>query len=472
MSVMEIQVHGYRIERLIAEGGMASVFLAVQESLGRRVALKVLKCLDRPAWAERFLAEARIIASLDHRNIINIHDLGITDGRPFLSMDYLEGGDLEARIAEGMTASDALAVLETMAECLEFVHRKGIIHRDIKPANILFHSDGRAILTDFGIAKHLAADRALTIDGTALGSPYYLSPEQAQSKPLDGRTDIYGLGILFFEMLTGRKPYQGDSAVDTILAHLNDPLPRLPKESIRFQTLLERMIAKSPDDRFVSASELAAFIRDLLKEEDSRLVPDADPQRILSAAEGEGDAGLSIRAAPSRGTDGRRWVASPALWLFVTLAGGLAGAAYLAVELVSFLQSERESQVPISESQGVPGGARVASAPPAAKTADRTASPAPATSPDGSVGSFSRVPAAISKPLREQEPDESATKLAVLTQPDETEAARTAPTRTAPPSHSTRHLQDTGTEGAPVSVPIATPPLIPGVGRRLMDSEW
>lgn len=260
---MSLQIPGYKIVRPVAEGGMASVYLAVQESLGRNVALKLLKKFDNPTQSSRFHNEGRIIASLNHRNIITLHDIGVIGEQHYISMEYLEGGDLEQRIREGMSTDASLDLVEAIGSCLDFVHRKDIIHRDIKPANILFHKDGTPILTDFGIAKQLVVDTRLSMDGTALGSPYYLSPEQAECKPLDGRTDIYGLGIILYEMLTGIKPYQGSSHIETIIAHLANPLPSLPPELSCFQSLLDRMIAKQRDERFASAGEMVETLREL-----------------------------------------------------------------------------------------------------------------------------------------------------------------------------------------------------------------
>jgi serine/threonine-protein kinase PpkA len=260
---MSLQIPGYKIVRPVAEGGMASVYLAVQESLRRNVALKLLKKFDNTAQSNRFHNEGRIIASLNHRNIITLHDIGVIGEQHYISMEYLEGGDLEERIRKGMSTDASLDVVEAIGSCLDFVHRKDIIHRDIKPANILFHKDGTPILTDFGIAKQLVVDTRLTMDGTALGSPYYLSPEQAECKPLDGRTDIYGLGIILYEMLTGIKPYQGSSHIETIIAHLANPLPSLPPELSCFQSLLDRMIAKQRDERFASAGEMVETLREL-----------------------------------------------------------------------------------------------------------------------------------------------------------------------------------------------------------------
>lgn len=260
-----MQLPGYRIERLIAEGGMGSVYLAVQESLDRYVALKLLKRFEDPTRTLRFFNEGRMLASLNHRNIITIHDIGVVDERHYISMEYLRGGDLKQRIAKGLEINEILDLLETLGNCLDFVHRKGIIHRDIKPENILFHEDGTPIITDFGIAKQTQADSSLTLtrEGIALGSPHYLSPEQAGGKSLDGRADLYSLGILFYEMASGEKPYRGDSPIEVIVAHLTSPIPKLPPARRAYQGLLERMIAKHPDQRFDSAAILVETIRSL-----------------------------------------------------------------------------------------------------------------------------------------------------------------------------------------------------------------
>ncbi len=255
-----MDIPGFRITKLIAEGGMATVFLAIQESLNRKVALKVLKKFERADQSERFINEGRIIASLRHPNVITIHDIGRVESWHYIAMEYLEGGDLEGRIRAGMSAAEAMALTTKIAQCLEFIHSQGVVHRDIKPANILFDSDGNPILTDFGIAKHLDQDSNLTMDGTAMGSPDYLSPEQAQCKELDGRTDIYSLGVVLHEMLTGKKPYRRDSYIEAVMAHITAPIPALPTALEGYQRLLDRMIAKDPNDRFASARELVAFI--------------------------------------------------------------------------------------------------------------------------------------------------------------------------------------------------------------------
>jgi serine/threonine-protein kinase PpkA len=256
-----MDIKGYELEMLIAEGGMASVYLAVQQSLCRPVALKMLKKFDKQADAQRFLSEGRLIASLDHPNIITIHDIGVAGERHYISMEYLEGGSLEDRIKEGLSVDEALGIAITIGTCLEVVHRQGIIHLDVKPANILFHANGTVKLTDFGIARSVAFDSTQSKEKTALGSPYYISPEQAQAQPVDGRADIYSLGIILYEMLTNRKPYQADSHMETIVAHVTRPLPSLPEELAVLQEALAKMIAKKPEQRFASAAEMVGYLK-------------------------------------------------------------------------------------------------------------------------------------------------------------------------------------------------------------------
>lgn len=263
MNVLVAEIPGYIVESRLAEGGMATVYLARQQSLDRLVALKLLRKFDNPSQALRFFNEGRIIASLVHRNIITIFDLGVVGERHYLAMEYLQGGDLRQRIRAGMQPEQVLDIIETLADCLSFVHKKGIIHRDIKPENILFRLDGTVVLTDFGVAKQMETDSHLTMDGIALGSPYYLSPEQAQCRELDGRADIYSLGIVAYEMFTGTKPFQGDSPLATIMAHLSTEPAPLPGDLSRFQSLLAKMIAANPADRFANADQLADCIRAL-----------------------------------------------------------------------------------------------------------------------------------------------------------------------------------------------------------------
>jgi len=260
-----MNISGYTIDKQIGKGGMAMVYRATQESLGRPVALKVMNPLfsDDPEFSERFLDEGRLLAAVHHNNIITIHDIGISDGLHFISMEYVDGGNLGDKIGEGLSPSQATAYLETLADCLAVAHEQHIVHRDIKPANILFRKDGTLLLTDFGIAKQLTTAKGLTVTGAMVGSPHYLSPQQAQGKPVDGRADIYSLGVLYYEMLTGSRPFTGDSDVDIAIKHVTAELPKLPDDLEPYAGIVDCMMRKNPDERFPSCRSLLVALREL-----------------------------------------------------------------------------------------------------------------------------------------------------------------------------------------------------------------
>jgi len=263
--IRAMEIPGYSVIRPIGVGGMATAYLAMQTSLSRQVVLKVLDTANEVSAknVERFMNEARIVASLRHPNVITIYDVGRHQNFIYISMEYIEGGDLKARMIEGVAPQEALDIVRKIAGALDCAHKSGVIHRDVKPANILFRKDGTPLLTDFGIAKKLTVDHDLTSTGIFLGSPNYMAPEQAEDSPIDGRADIYSLGIIFYEMLTGNKPYQADSVVDIILQHRQGALPKLPPDVKAYEPLLYLMIAKKRKDRFHDAESLLHFIRDL-----------------------------------------------------------------------------------------------------------------------------------------------------------------------------------------------------------------
>ncbi len=257
-----MELPGFRIEREIGRGGMARVHLAVQNKFGRLVALKVVSAdyANDTNFRKRFLSESRINAQLTHPNIVQVYDVGAHESLLFLVMEYLRGGDLNQRLEKGMHVSELIDVIEDIGKALDYAHHKGFIHRDIKPENILFREDGGAVLTDFGIARTVSENPSLTRVGTVVGTPQYMSPEQASGRELDGRSDLYSLGVVFYRMLTGDVPYQANSAVSIGIKHLQEAIPRLPDYLDVFQPMIDRMLAKKPEHRYQTGAELSAAL--------------------------------------------------------------------------------------------------------------------------------------------------------------------------------------------------------------------
>ncbi len=261
-----INIPGYKIVKTLGVGGQATVYLAIQEGFDREVALKVMSpaLAADPTFGERFIREAKIVAKLRHPGIVTVYDVGEHDGFYFLAMEFLPDMDLRTRINQGMKAKDALQVIEKVSRALHFAHEKGYIHRDVKSENILFRDDGEPVLTDFGIAKASNSSTQMTQQGKLIGTPQYMSPEQCRGRPLDGRSDIYSLGIILHEMLTQSVPFDGEDSVAVCLQHVTKPIPRLPVRQKHYQWLLDRMLAKKPDDRFATGVELAEEINKFL----------------------------------------------------------------------------------------------------------------------------------------------------------------------------------------------------------------
>jgi TolB-like protein/tRNA A-37 threonylcarbamoyl transferase component Bud32 len=267
-------IPGYRLLREIGRGGMATVYVAVQESLGREVALKVLDAsLARdPSFEQRFLREGRIAANLHHRHIVAVHDLGVAGGRPYLAMDYLPRGSVAA-LAGAMAPAEALRCAKEIASALDLAHRHGIVHRDVKPENILRHEDGAYVLSDFGIARDVNAS-TVTQDGVAVGTPQYMSPEQWRNQAIDGRSDLYALGVVLYQLLTGRVPYAGSDGWTIGMQHMSAPVPRLPDAYRPLQPLVDRLLAKDAKRRVATGAAVANAIDALVA---SRGLPIAVP---------------------------------------------------------------------------------------------------------------------------------------------------------------------------------------------------
>jgi len=257
-----IEIPGYKVIKLIGQGGMASVYLATQESVGRDVAVKVMSqsLSSDPTFSERFVKEART-GSLIHPHIISVFDAGEIDGQNYIIMEYANGGNLDTAIKQGLDLKRIIEIISEIASALHYSATKGFIHRDVKPENILIREDGSAILVDFGIAKAITAGTKLTMVGSTIGSPNYMSPEQARGLPLDGRSDLYSLGIVLFETLTGAKPYDAEDTFVIGLKHINEPVPTLPKKFSAFQPIIDKLLAKSPDDRFNNGQELIEALK-------------------------------------------------------------------------------------------------------------------------------------------------------------------------------------------------------------------
>ena len=257
-----MHIPGYQIERELGQGGMAIVYLALQESLNRHVALKVIKPIltTDEEFAQRFLREGRIIAQLNDAHIVTVYDIASHDNIYYLSMEYLPGGTLQQRIREGLPLKDALAIARAIAGALHYAHRRHIIHRDIKPQNILFRENGSPVLTDFGIAKTIGGSTIMTRTGLSIGTPRYMSPEQIRGQTVDARADLYSLGVLFHELLTGNVPYTAEDSFALAMMHVTAPIPELPAELTRFQPLLNKLMDKNPDQRFQTGQDIIAAL--------------------------------------------------------------------------------------------------------------------------------------------------------------------------------------------------------------------
>ncbi|WP_313958330.1 serine/threonine-protein kinase [Pseudomonas citri] len=292
---LNIQIPGYDIEGAIGEGAMASVYLATQRSLERKVALKVMAAAlaADPTFCERFLREGKTLARLSHPHTVTIHDIGNVGELYYMAMEYLPNGTLKERIAEGLTPEQGLIYIRQIASALGYAHGLGLVHRDVKPANILFRADGTAVLSDFGIAKSLDDRTQFTQAGFAVGTPSYMSPEQARGQDIDGRADLYALGVVLYEILVGKLPYTGNDALSTALAHLTEPLPELPVHHGRYQDVLRKLLAKDPAERFPDAAALLRALDNLPQDSAEATLIRPLPLPVSTKPAGDDLAGLT-----------------------------------------------------------------------------------------------------------------------------------------------------------------------------------
>lgn len=251
------QIPGYRLLKVLKQSKRSRTFLAEQQSLARQVALKVLseEFFDDPGLRQRFVDEGKSAARLNHPHVLAVFDIGSAGGFPYIATEFVPGGTLRDRMQQPMAPVEALRITRDLASALEYAHSQGVVHRDIKPSNIMFRGDGAAVLGDLGILKAQSEAGSMQI-----GSPHYMSPEQIEGESGDGRADLYSLGIVLFEMLTGRPPFDADDPYAVIGKHLSEPVPKLPEAFALYQSLIDKTLAKSAAERFASARELVAAL--------------------------------------------------------------------------------------------------------------------------------------------------------------------------------------------------------------------
>lgn len=266
----DVRIPHYRRIRSIATGPVSDLYLAESEQAGRLVALKVARDREQAGVLDesfkRFLQEYEIVHRIRDRSVVELYDLGVSDEHAYLVMEYFPAGDLRRRMRAGMTATEALAYAVSIARGLAAIHGAGILHRDLKPGNVMLREDGTLALIDFGLAKDAALQLELTDRGMIFGTPHYMSPEQGHGEPLDGRSDLYSLGVILYEMLVGAKPYMAENPMAIVYLHRKSPVPQLPQELAAYQGILDRLLAKTPAERFGSALETERALEEAMSE--------------------------------------------------------------------------------------------------------------------------------------------------------------------------------------------------------------
>ncbi|HZF16905.1 MAG TPA: protein kinase [Steroidobacteraceae bacterium] len=278
-------IPGYRVIKTIVRSERSAVYRAYSERLRREVALKVLSFGGGEERAreeaDRLKREYDIIVTLSHPAIVTIHDFGLTSDSSYIATEYFAHGSLKDRLKKGLTIDDSVAYFKQIANALRALHAAGVLHRDLKPANVMRRSDDSLVLIDFGLARRVESSTVMTAAGEVRGSPYYMSPEQAEGRSLDDRSDLYSLGVMFYEMLAGTKPYNGQNVYQILQSHIHAEIPRLPGDAERFQRVIDRLMAKNPRERYASAT--AAL---LAVEAVQSTLADGAPDQARAAASG------------------------------------------------------------------------------------------------------------------------------------------------------------------------------------------
>jgi hypothetical protein len=269
-----VRIPGYRRIRTLAVGHFAELHVAESDARGELVAIKIARDITADADLDhafrRLLQEHDMTQGVAPEFVVRVYDLGISDEHAYMVMEYFETGDLRRRLRTALSPADALQMARAIALGLAAVHATGVLHRDVKPANIMLRRNGGVALIDFGLAKDAALAADITDAGQIIGTPHYMSPEQGHGEPIDARSDLYSLGIILYEMLTGRKPFLAENPMAIIYMHRKSPVPQLPEAQAALQPLLEKFLAKDPKDRFESATVAAAALGEALVELQAR----------------------------------------------------------------------------------------------------------------------------------------------------------------------------------------------------------
>ncbi len=309
----------YEIRSELGRGGMATVYRAYDPSFDREVAIKVLprEMLHDLQFRPRFERELKIVAALEHPSIVPVYDVGEEDGQPYFVMRYMSGGSLMQGIKKGnFSLEDTALIITRIAQGLVYAHKKGIVHRDLKPDNILFDDAGEPFISDFGVAKLMESTGSLTGSGI-IGTPAYMSPEQVQGNNIDGRSDVYGLGVIVYQMLSGQQPYHADTPIGIAIKHITEPVPEIrkavPSLSAEVDTVIKNSMAKNRDHRYDTPTDLARNLHLSAFGHDATLIPtNGSPKRL----------GMTTTAEPS---SRRRmgWIVAGALIIAILVAGFL-----------------------------------------------------------------------------------------------------------------------------------------------------